>query len=342
MTVNQRIVLAQRPVGEPTAETFRIEEAPVPAPAEGEVLVRTIYLSLDPYMRGRLSDAKSYAAPVEIGEVIVGGTVGQVVESADPAFEPGALVLAYGGWQEYSVHVGGQLRRIEPPAGVPISAYLGVLGMPGFTAYSGLLVIGDPKPGETVAVAAATGPVGSAVGQIARLKGAKTIGIAGGPAKVAYLKELGFDHAIDHRGEDLPRAVKDAASDGIDVYFENVGGKVFDAVWPRMNTYGRIPICGRIANYNATELPPGPDRTPEIMSGILVRSLTIRGFIQDEFVSRYYKDFLRDMSGWVASGEVKFREDVTRGLENAPEAFAGMLQGRNFGKTLVQVGEDPS
>lgn len=342
MTTNLRVRLAQRPVGEPTADTFTIDEAPLPDLREGEVLVRTIYLSLDPYMRGRLSDAKSYAAPVEVGDVIVGGTVGQVVESNDPAFGSGDIVQAYGGWQAYSVAPASQLRAIEVDPNVPISAYLGVLGMPGFTAYSGLLTIGDPKPGETVVVAAASGPVGSAVGQIAKLKGARAVGIAGGLEKTSYVRDLGFDAAVDHRSESFEDDLTGATPDGIDVYFENVGGKVFDAVFPRMNTYGRIPVCGLVANYNATGLPEGPDRSQALLGGILTNSLTVRGFIQTEFAPTQYAQFLRDMRAWVAAGKVRHREDVTRGLENAPEAFAGMLAGRNFGKTLIQVSDDPT
>lgn len=338
---NTRILLASRPSGEPTQENFRLETAPVPTPGDGEVLLRTIYLSLDPYMRGRMNDAKSYAAPVDIGAVMEGGTVAEVIESNDPGFSPGDFVLSHLGWQAYGVQPGTFLRKLDP-ARAPISTAVGVLGMPGFTAYAGLLEIGKPKHGETVAVAAASGPVGSAVGQIARIKGARTIGIAGGPDKVAYLKELGFDAALDHRSLSFREDVKAASPDGIDVYFENVGGAVWDAVRPRLNTYGRVPVCGLVSHYNETSLPDGPDRSAQLMSAILTKSLTVRGFIQHEFVKTHYKSFQEDMSAWIRDGGFLYREDIVDGLENAPEAFFGLLTGKNFGKLLVQVGPDPT
>ena len=335
-TVNRRIRLASRPHGEPTATDFQHDETPVPAPGPGQVLLRTLYLSLDPYVRGRMSAARSYAAPMEVGDVIVGGTVSEVVESATGDFSPGEVVLSYGGWQEYSLEPAERLRRLDPEA-APVSTSLGVLGMPGFTAYAGLLEIGRPQPGETVAVAAATGPVGSAVGQIARAKGARTIGIAGGTRKVEHLRELGFDEAIDHRGPDLAGRLEAASPDGIDVYFENVGGPVWDAVLPRLNEFARVPVCGLAANYNATGLPDGPDRTGQLMGSVLAKSLTLRGFIQREFAQTHFEDFLRDMGAWVRSGEVSYREDITQGLDRAPETFVGMLRGDNFGKTLIKV-----
>ncbi len=338
---NTRVLLASRPHGEPTSENFRIESVPMPSPGAGEVLLRTIYLSLDPYMRGRMNDAKSYAAPVEIGAVMEGGTVAEVIESNDPSLSPGDFVLSHLGWQSYGVQPAAHLRKLDP-ARAPISTAVGVLGMPGFTAYAGLLEIGKPQSGETVAVAAATGPVGSAVGQIARIKGARAIGIAGGPDKVAYLRELGFDEALDHRSPTFRDELKAASPDGIDVYFENVGGAVWDAVRPRLNTYARVPVCGLVAGYNATALPEGPDQSPALMAAILTKSLTIRGFIQSEFVKTHYKDFQRDVSGWIADGGFAYREDIVDGLENAPEAFFGLLKGKNFGKLLVQVGPDPS
>jgi NADPH-dependent curcumin reductase len=309
---------------------------------EGQVLLRTVYLSLDPYMRGRMSTAKSYAAPVPLGEVMVGGTVCEVVESRAPDVPVGSMVLSYSGWQSHAVADGHAVRRLDPEA-APVSTALGVLGMPGFTAYAGLLEIGKPKAGETVAVAAATGPVGSAVGQIARIKGARAIGIAGGPEKCrALTEEFGFDAAVDHRSPTLVDDLAAATPDGIDVYFENVGGAVADAVFRRLNTYARVPVCGLVADYNATAAPEGPDRRPALMRQILTRSLTIRGFIQDEFTRSHGRDFVRDMTGWVAEGSVRYREDVVDGLENAPEAFRGMLTGKNFGKLLVRVGEDPT
>lgn len=313
----------------------------MPTPGAGEVLLRTIYLSLDPYMRGRMNDAKSYAAPVKLGAVMEGGTVAEVLESNDPNFSPGDFVLSHLGWQAYGVQPAKYLRKLDP-AHAPISTAVGVLGMPGFTAYAGLLEIGKPKEGETVAVAAATGPVGSAVGQIARIKGARTIGIAGGPDKVAYLNELGFDAALDHRSPTFREDLKTASPDGIDVYFENVGGAVWDAVRPRLNTYARVPVCGLVSHYNDTDLPEGPDRSAQLMSAILTKSITVRGFIQTEFVGAHYKDFQHDVSGWIRDDNFRYREDIVGGLENAPEAFFGLLKGKNFGKLLIQVGPDPT
>jgi NADPH-dependent curcumin reductase CurA len=338
---NTRILLDSRPHGEPTPDNFRFETVPVPAPAEGEVLLRTIYLSLDPYMRGRMNDAKSYAAPVELGAVMEGGTVCEVVESHDPGLAPGDIVLAHGGWQEYAVAPARQVRRLDP-ARAPISTAVGVLGMPGFTAYAGLLEIGRPQPGETVVVAAAAGPVGSTVGQIARIKGARAVGIAGGADKVAWLEELGFDIALDHRSPTFRDDLAAAVPDGIDVYFENVGGHVWDAVLPRLNTYARVPVCGLVSHYNETELPAGPDRSSRLMTAILTRSLTIRGFIQNEFVSSHYKTFQADAAGWIGDGSLRYKEDIVAGLDNAPDAFLGMLKGQNFGKLVVQVGADPT
>ncbi|MGO1592033.1 MAG: NADP-dependent oxidoreductase [Ancrocorticia sp.] len=336
--VSHQIRLACRPTGAPKPENFRSEEHTVREPGDGEVLLRTMYLSLDPYMRGRMSAAKSYAKSLEIGDVIMGGTVSEVIESRSVGLEPGQIVLGQGGWQSYSTERASELRVLDPDQ-APVTTALGVLGMPGFTAYSGLLAIGDPQPGETVAVAAATGPVGSAVGQIAKIKGCRAIGIAGGPKKVAYLDELGFDAALDHRDDDLAGRLAEAAPDGIDVYFENVGGAVFDAVVPRLNLYARVPVCGLAATYNSTEAESGPDRLPELMGLVLRKSLTLRGFIQNEFRPSMFDDFLTDMSGWVRSGQLKYREDITDGLENAPEVFAGMLAGANFGKTIIKVGE---
>lgn len=338
---NTRILLASRPTGEPTLDNFQLETTSMPTPVEGEVLLRTIYLSLDPYMRGRMNAARSYAAPVELGSVMEGDTVAEVVESSDPNFSRGDFVLSHLGWQAYGVQTGTYLRKLDP-ARAPISTAVGVLGMPGFTAYAGLLQIGKPQEGETVAVAAATGPVGSAVGQIARIKGARTIGIAGGPDKVAYLGELGFDVALDHRSPTFTEDLRAASPDGIDVYFENVGGAVWDAVLPRLNNYGRVPVCGLVSHYNDTKPPAGPDRSAALMAAILTRSLTVRGFIQSEFVRAQYKTFQHDVSGWISDDLLAYREDIVVGLENAPEAFFGLLKGKNFGKLLVQVGPDPT
>ena len=334
-----QVRLARRPHGEPADDTFAYTHDEVPDPSDGQLLLRVRYLSLDPYMRGRMSDAESYAAPVEVGDVLVGGTVCEVLDSRHPDYRPGDTVLSYSGWQTHALSDGTGLRRLDPSA-APVTTALGVLGMPGFTAYAGLLEIGRPKPGETVVVAAATGPVGSAVGQIARVKGARAVGIAGGPRKCrALLEELGFDAAVDHRSDTFVDDLAAATPDGIDVYFENVGGPVAAAVSRRLNVHARVPVCGLVATYNATSAPQGRDRLPAFMGLVLRRSLTVRGFIQDEFTASHGRDFLRDMPGWVADGSVRYREDVVDGLESAPEAFRGMLAGRSFGKVLVRVSE---
>lgn len=334
--INQRIVLASRPDGRPTAENFRLEETAVPSAGEGEVLLKLRYLSLDPYMRGRMSAAKSYAAPVEIGSVMEGGTVGEVVESRSAGFAPGDFVLSHSGWQSYAVANASTLRKLDPEQ-APLTTALGVLGMPGFTAYSGLLTIGQPKEGETVVVAAATGPVGSAVGQIAKLKGARAIGIAGGADKCkALIDEFGFDVAVDHRSPNFAQELALACPDGIDVYFENVGGKVFAAVFPLLNQFARVPVCGLIAQYNQSGPFDGPDRLPLVMRDILSKSLTIRGFIQRDF-SDQRPAFYHDMAKWIADGQIRYREDIVEGLENAPKAFISMLDGGNFGKLVVKL-----
>lgn len=340
MTVlnNRRVVLAARPVGVPTMADFRIENCAMPQLTDGQILLRTLYLSLDPYMRGRMDAAESYAQPVEIGAVMEGGTVATVVESHHPDFVPGDIVLAHSGWQSHAISDGTGLRKLDP-AIAPVSTALGVLGMPGFTAYAGLLSIGRPKPQETVVVAAASGPVGSAVGQIARIKGARAVGIVGGPDKQTFVREnLKFDAVVDHRSTDFVEQLRQACPQGIDVYFENVGGHVWDAVFPLLNKFARIPVCGLIAQYNQTGPFPGPDRLPLVMRKILTKSLTIRGFIQTEFADQR-PIFYREMAAWIADGRVRYREDVVEGLDQAPEAFIGMLQGRNFGKLLVKVSE---
>ncbi|MEV0032438.1 NADP-dependent oxidoreductase [Nocardia sp. NPDC050793] len=334
-----QIRLAARPEGEPEDSDFAFATVDLPELDDGQVLLRVLYLSLDPYMRGRMSAAKSYAAPVELGDVMVGATVCEVIESRADSLTPGDVVLSYSGWQSHAVADARHVRKLDPES-APISTALGVLGMPGFTAYGGLLEIGRPQPGETVVVAAATGPVGSAVGQIARIKGARAVGIAGGPDKCrALLDEFGFDAAVDHRAPDFAERLAEAVPDGIDVYFENVGGRVAEAVAPLLNRFARIPVCGLVAHYNVTELPAGPDRLPGFMRQILTLSLTVRGFIQDEFIPARQADFLRDMPGWIRDGSVRYREDVVAGLENAPEAFRAMLAGRNFGKALIRVGD---
>ena len=308
----------------------------MPVPGEGQVLLRTLYLSLDPYMRGRMSDAPSYAPPVAVGEVMVGSTIARVEVSHHPRFRPGDRVLAYGGWQSYALSDGSGLVRLDP-ALEPPSLALGVLGMPGFTAYMGLLEIGQPKPGETVVVAAASGAVGSVVGQIAKLKGCRVVGLAGGPRKCGYvLDELGFDACVDHHGDDLPGRLAQACPDGIDVYFENVGGVVFQAVLPLLNVHARIPVCGLIAHYNDTGLPPGPDRQGLLLRAILTKRITMRGFIIfDDFGPRF-GEFQQVMAEWVRAASIKYREDVVEGLEKAPAAFMGLLKGDNFGKLVVR------
>lgn len=338
MTQAKRIVLASRPAGEPKLSDFRTEEYQVPTPGEGQVLLRTIWLSLDPYMRGRMSDAPSYAQPVPIGGVMEGGTVSEVIASDNTAFAKGDIVLSRAGWQTHALSDGNGLRKIDPKL-APISTAVGVLGMPGMTAYTGLLEIGKPRPGETVVVAAASGAVGSAVGQIAKIAGAGAVGIAGGKDKCDYVKrELGFDDCIDHRDPDLAARLKDACPKGIDVYFENVGGAVFEAVFPLLNTFARVPVCGLIAHYNDTEANP-PKWAASLMRAILTKRLTFRGFIVSDFAARH-GDFLRDMSQWVREGKVKYKEFVTEGLDSAPQAFIGLLKGANFGKQLVRVGPE--
>jgi NADPH-dependent curcumin reductase CurA len=337
--LNRSIVLASRPVGAPAPADFRLETGKAPAAGPGQVLLRTVFLSLDPYMRGRMSDAPSYAPPVALGQVMVGGTVCRVQASNHPLFAPGDWVLAYSGWQDYAVSDGAGLVRLD--GAHPPSWSLGVLGMPGFTATMGLLEIGAPQAGETVVVAAATGAVGSAVGQIARIKGCRAVGIAGGPEKCRYaVEELGFDACLDHRGPGLAQRLAAACPAGIDIYFENVGGAVFEAVLPLLNPRARVPVCGQIAHYNDRELPPGPDRTALLLGAVLRRRIRMQGFIIfDDFGPRF-GEFRRMMSGWLAAGRVRCREDRVEGLERAPEAFMGMLQGRNFGKLVVRVGPD--
>ncbi len=339
MATAQRIVLAARPVGEPKPADFRLEETSVPTPGQGQVLLRTIWLSLDPYMRGRMSDAPSYAAPVQIDQVMEGGTVSEVIASNNPDFKAGDVVLSRAGWQTHFVSDGKGLRKIDAKA-APTSTALGVLGMPGMTAYTGLLDIGKPQPGETVVVAAASGAVGSAVGQIAKIKGARAIGIAGGADKCKYVKEvLGFDECIDHRDPDMAAKLKAVCPKGIDVYFENVGGKVFEAVLPLLNPFARIPVCGLIAQYNAFEEEKGGKAMSFLMRNVLTKRLTIRGFIVSDFAARY-NDFIADMTKWFGEGKLKHRESVAEGLANAPTAFMGMLRGENFGKQLVRIGPD--
>lgn len=339
-TTNRSIVLQQRPHGAPDADTFHMHEGPVPQPQEGQVLLRTLFLSLDPYMRGRISEAKSYADPVAIGAVMVGATVARVVASRHAGFEVGQLVLGYSGWQDYALSDGTGLNKLGADVGLASRA-LGVLGMPGFTAYMGLLDIGQPKAGETVVVAAASGAVGSLVGQIAKIEGARAVGIAGGTDKCRYVVEqLGFDACIDHRAPDFAAQLAAACPDGIDVYFENVGGAVFDAVLPLLNTKARVPVCGLIANYNATALPSGPDRLGLLARTILTKRIKMQGFIIFDDYAPRYGEFLGQMSAWLDAGKIKFREDIVDGLDHAPQAFTGLLEGKNFGKLVIRVAHD--
>jgi len=334
--VNRRIVLASRPSGKPTTANFRLETTDVPTIGDNQVLVQTLYLSLDPYMRGRMSDAASYATPVALDAVMVGGTIGRVASSRNSAFAEGDLVSAYSGWQDYAVSDGSDLMKLDPRIPQPSWA-LGVLGMPGLTAYVGLLDIGEPKPGETVVLAAATGAVGSVVGQIAKLKGCRVVGIAGAAEKCEYaVKELGYDACVSHYDKDMAAQLAAACPDGIDVYFENVGGSSWEAAMPLLNNFARVPVCGLIAHYNQTELPPGPDRMSLLQGLILRRSLKMQGFIVSNYQNRI-PDFVSDMTGWLAQGKVKYREDMVEGLENAPEAFLGLFSGQNFGKLVVKV-----
>ncbi len=335
--VNQQITLNSRPVGAPTLANFRFEKNAVPTPAAGQVLLRNLYLSLDPYMRGRMSDAPSYAAPVAIGAVMEGGTVSRVETSQHPDYQAGDLVSGFGGWQQYSLSDGTRLIKLDSQMKEPSSA-LGVLGMPGFTAYMGLLDIGQPKAGETVVVAAASGAVGSVVGQIAKLKGCRVVGIAGGADKCRYVvEELGFDACLDRRSNDLAAQLAAACPQGIDVYFENVGGAVFDAVLPLLNVSARIPLCGLIASYNDTAPPPGPDRLGLLMRTLLTKRIKMQGFIIFADYGPRYGEFSTQMSAWLKEGKIKFREDIVEGLAQAPQAFIGLLEGKNFGKLVIRL-----
>ena len=336
-THSRQIVLAARPVGKPRTSDFRIEDAGVPTPQPGEMLLAVRYLSLDPYMRGRMEDRKSYAEPVKIGGVMTGEAIATVVESHHPGYQAGDIVLAPTGWRTHALSDGTGLRKLDPTL-APITTGLGVLGMPGFTAYAGLYLIGKPKPGETVVVAAASGPVGSLVGQLAKLRGARAVGLAGGAEKCAYVRDvLGFDAVIDHRAPDFAAQLATACPQGIDVYFENVGGAIWQAVLPLLNRFARIPVCGLIAQYNGVDPNVTVDRLPATMREVLSKSLTLRGFINYEFVPDHHDDFLREVAAGLSSGRIKYREDIVEGLENAPTAFIGMLDGHNFGKLLVKV-----
>lgn len=329
---NLQVLLASRPTGWPSESNFRIVETPIPPVGEGQVLVKNLYLSLDPYMRGRMNDTRSYAAKVEIGEVMTGETVGEVIQSRNPKFQVGDSIAGRVGWQQYALSDGSDLRKIDPKA-VPISAHLGVVGMPGVTAWVGLNDIGQPKPGETVVVSAASGAVGGVVGQLAKARGCRVVGVAGGKEKCEFVtKELGFDACIDHRSPDLGKALAAAVPKGIDIYFENVGGALLDAVLVLCNPFARIPLCGMVSQYNA-----GNERYGVRNLGAAVgMRIKLQGFIVSDHMDRW-PEALKELAEGVRSGKIKYRETVTQGLENAPRAFIGLLKGENFGKQLVKI-----
>jgi NADPH-dependent curcumin reductase CurA len=338
--LNRRIVLNARPRGAPTATDFLRQTEPVPTPEAGQVLLRTLYLSLDPYMRGRMSEGPSYATPLALGDVMVGGTVSRIETSRHADFKVGQLVVANAGWQDYALSDGQGLRPLYPDMPHPSRA-LGVLGMPGFTAYMGLLDIGQPVAGETVVVAAASGAVGAVVGQVARIMGCHVVGIAGGPDKCSHaVDKQHFNHCIDHRADDFPEQLAAACPHGIDIYFENVGGAVFDAVLPLLNTRARVPVCGLVSAYNATALPPGPDRLSLLVGTLLRQRIRMQGFIVYEDYGSRWSEFADAMGPWVLEDRVRVQEDIVFGLENAPEALIGLLHGRNFGKVVVQLAHD--
>jgi NADPH-dependent curcumin reductase CurA len=334
--INRSVILASRPHGEPISANFTIVETSIPPLGEKQVLLQTIWLSLDPYMRG-LMDAREGSVPgVELGQPMKVDTVNRVIQSNHPDYAVGDFVAAYTFWQEYAVSDGDGLRKIDPKM-APLSASLGALGMPGLTAYIGLLQFGLPKPGETLVVAAASGPVGSLVGQIGKRMGCKVVGIAGSDEKCCYIKdELGFDASINHHNPQLSQLLSKYCSNGIDIYFENVGGHVWDAVLPHLNNYARVPVCGLVAHYNDVELPLGPNRAPELMDTILVKRLSLRGFIVDDYYSQA-DEYRVQLASWLGKGEITCKEDITDGLEQAPGKFIGMLRGNNFGKTLIRV-----
>ena len=328
---NRQVLLASRPEADVQESHFRIVESAMPKVGEGEVLVRTLYLSLDPYMRMRMDAGKSYAPPVEPGEVMVGGGVGEVVESLDAKFAKGDIVTGRTGWQAFAAVQGAALRKVDTK-GAPVTTALGAVGMPGVTAWYGLLKIGEPKPGETVVVSAASGAVGSVVGQIARIKGCRAVGIAGGKAKCDYVvKELGFDACVDYKSAGFESQLESAVPGGIDIYFENVGGRVLDAILPLLNAFSRIPFCGYISEYDRKD-----GHAIRHLRHLLVSRCRLQGFIISEHLG-VWEQALSELAGWVASGDLRYRESIAEGLENAPQAFIGLLQGKNLGKQLVRV-----
>lgn len=333
--INRKVTLKSRPDGYPALSDFELLEQPIPQPQEGEALIRTIWLSLDPYMRGRMRDTASYAPSVQVGDVIVGGVVGQVIESRTPAFAVGEIVEGPLGWQEYATSDGRNLRRIDTALG-PLSTALGVLGMPGMTAYFGFLDICEPKPGETVVVSAASGAVGQVVGQIAKIMGCYVVGTAGTPEKVDYIvNELGFDAGINYKTEDVREALAAACPLGIDIYFDNVGGHVTDAVMENLADFARISVCGQISQYNVEE----PELGPRNMRMLITHQARMEGFLVFQFQNRHELGRQR-IARWIREGKLKYREDVVEGIENAPRAFIGMMRGENFGKLLVKVSDE--
>ncbi len=334
------VILRRRPVGAPDPDDFELRESKLPVPAAGEVLTRTIFLSIDPYMRGRLSDRPSYAPSVQIGEVMTGETIGEVIASADPRFAPGDIAVGGRGWSSHVVARADALAKVDrhgPAHGPSLSTYLGVLGMPGTTAYSGMTDIGQPKAGETVVVSAAAGAVGSVAGQLGKRAGARVVGIAGGPDKCLFAQEeLGFDDCVDHRVLDLPAELAASCPRGIDVYFENVGGRVQEAVFALLNPFARVVMCGMVSQYNAAEFPPGPN-----LGFVVGKRVRIQGMIVSDKPERF-AEWRALARPWVMDGTLRYREDIVTGLDRAPEALAGILGGRNFGKLLVRVGPDPA
>ncbi|NHM31194.1 NADP-dependent oxidoreductase [Neobacillus terrae] len=330
----KQINLKKRPTGTPTYDNFEVLEVPIGEPSKGEILIKTVYISVDPYLRGRMNEGKSYIPPFQLNEVISSGVIGQVVESRSDLFKKGDMVLGSLGWQEYSVASEKSVRKLDPNL-APVSAYLSVLGMTGLTAYFGLLDIGKPKEGETVVVSGAAGAVGSTVGQIAKLKGCRVVGIAGSEDKINYLKnELGFDEAINYRTQDVGTALQEACPNGIDVYFENVGGKVADAVFPLLNHFARIPVCGAISSYN-NEIE---DVGPRVQSYLIKTSSLMQGFTVGNYSSRFGEG-IKALAGWLNEGKLKYEETITEGFDHTIDAFLDLFKGANLGKSLVKIAE---
>ncbi|MFB4162756.1 NADP-dependent oxidoreductase [Alteribacillus sp. JSM 102045] len=332
---NEQIILAKRPQGIPNMDTFEFKQTDIPEPEKNEVLVRTLYVSVDPYMRGRMREGKSYVTPFPLGEVITGGVIGEVIQSKADEFNEGDIVIGHLGWQEFSTARSNEIRSIDPDA-APISTHLGILGMPGLTAYFGLLDIGQPKEGETVVVSGAAGAVGSTAGQIAKIKGARVVGIAGTNEKIAYLKEqLGFDEAINYKTENsIKSALKQACPEGVDVYFDNVGGEISDAVISQFNTFARMPVCGAISSYNNTE----PDLGPRIQPQLIKTRALVKGFLIGDYSSQY-KEGARDLGRWLREGKLTYEENIVEGFHQIPSAFIGLFRGENIGKQLVKVAD---